>query len=107
GILLNVRISYDQANELAARFMEAFVTPQKVRTILVSILSPQNINSLDESIQAHASGPYRILARIIGVKRVCYEMRNFLEKEPDEANKIINDMIKRFGILDQIAVQIA
>jgi uncharacterized membrane protein YheB (UPF0754 family) len=107
GIILNVRISYEQGNELAARFMEAFVTPHKVRTALVALLSPQNISALDESIQAHAGGPYRILARIIGVKRVCYEWRNFLEKEPEESHKIIDDLIKRFGIRDQIALQIA
>jgi uncharacterized membrane protein YheB (UPF0754 family) len=106
-VLLNFRISYEQANELAARLMEAFVTPQKVRTALVALLSPQNISALDESIQAHAGGPYRILARIIGVKRVCYEWRNFFEKEPEEAHKIINDLIVRFGIRDQIALQIA
>lgn len=106
-VILSVRISLDQANELASRLMEAFATPAKVRSALIALLSPQNINALDESIQAHASGPYKILARIIGVKRVCYEWRNFLEKEPEEAQKIIGDLIRRFGIRDQIAVQIA
>jgi len=102
-----VRISLDQANEISARLMEAFLTPIKVRNALIVLLSPQNITALDESIQAHASGPYKLLARIIGVKRVCYEWRNFLEKEPEEAQKIINDLMKRFGIRDQIALQIA
>lgn len=106
-VILTTRISLEQANEFAARILEAFATPQKVRAALVTILSPTNINSLEESVNAHASGPYKLLARIIGIKRVCYEWRNFLEKEPDEADKIIGDMIKRFGIKDQIAVQIA
>src|SRR6516165_5307524 len=106
-IILSVRISLDQANEISARLMEAFLTPIKVRNALIVLLSPQNITALDESIQAHASGPYKLLARIIGVKRVCYEWRNFLEKEPEEAQKIINDLMKRFGIRDQIALQIA
>jgi|694.fasta_scaffold111605_4 uncharacterized membrane protein YheB (UPF0754 family) len=106
-VILSTRISLDQANELAAYIIEAFITPTKVRNVLISVLSPQNINAVDESIQAHASGPYKILARIIGVKRVCYEWRTFLEKEPEESQKIINDLIKRFGIRDQIAVQIA
>jgi uncharacterized membrane protein YheB (UPF0754 family) len=102
-----MRISLDQANEISNRLMEAFVTPVKVRNALITLLSPQNIGALDESIQAHAGGPYKILARIIGVKRICYEWRNFLEKEPDEAHKLINDLIQRFGIRDQIAMQIA
>ena len=106
-VILSTRISLDQANELASYLVEGFLPPEKVRNVLINVLSPQNINAIDESIQAHAGGPYRILARIIGVKRVCYEWRNFLEKEPDEAHKIINDLIKRFGIRDQIAVQIA
>lgn len=106
-MILPTRISLDQANELSSRLMEAFITPVRVRNALIVLLSPQNINALDESINAHAGGPYKILARIIGVKRVCYEWRNFLEKEPEEAHRIIGDLIKRFGIRDQIAVQIA
>ncbi|HEY9785072.1 MAG TPA: DUF445 family protein [Candidatus Obscuribacterales bacterium] len=106
-MILPMRINLDQANELSARIMEALMTPPKIRNALIILLSPQNINALDESIHAHASGPYRILARIIGVKRVCYEWRNFLEKEPEEAHRIIGDLLKRFGIRDQIAVQIA
>ena len=106
-IILSVRIPLDQAHEIAGRIMENFLTPERIRNALIALLSPQNINSLDESIQAHASGPYRILARIIGVKRVCYECRNFLEKEPEEAHRIITDLIKRFGIRDQLAIQIA
>ncbi|MBX9938947.1 MAG: DUF445 family protein [Candidatus Obscuribacterales bacterium] len=106
-VVLTTRISLEQANEFASRILEAFATPPKVRAALISILSPSNISSLEESISAHASGPYKLLAKIIGVKRVCYEWRNFLEKEPEEADKIIADMTKRFGIKDQLALQIA
>lgn len=106
-VILTTRISIEQANEFAARILEAFATPPKVRSALITLLSPTNIAALDDSIGAHASGPYKLLARIIGVKRICYEWRNFLEKEPEEAEKIITDLIARFGIKDQIAIQIA
>ncbi|HEY9756291.1 MAG TPA: DUF445 family protein [Oculatellaceae cyanobacterium] len=107
SVVLNTRISLDQATEISNRVMEAFVTPAKIRGIVINLLSPQNINAIDESIQVHAGGPYKILARIIGVKRVCYEWRNFLEKEPDQAERVVGDLIKRFGIRDQLAVGIA
>ncbi|MDZ4832179.1 MAG: DUF445 family protein [Candidatus Melainabacteria bacterium] len=106
-ILMGSRITFDQANEIAQRIMENFLTPEKIRNGLIILLSPQNINALEESINVHASGPYRILARIIGVKRVCTEWRTFLEKEPNEALKMIGDLTKRFGIKHQIAIQIA
>ncbi|SRR5579875_438777 len=106
-VIMSARISLDQANEIAARFMEGFLTASRIRAGLVKLLSPQNINALDESIQAHASGPYKLLARIIGVKRVCYEWRNYLEKEPEESERLVADLVKRFGIKDQIAIQIA
>ncbi len=106
-VLMTTRINLDQANEIAARLMENFLTPEKVRNGLITLLSPTNINALEESINVHASGPYRILARIIGVKRVCNEWRTFLEKEPNEAHKLIGDLTKRFGIKHQLAVQIA
>jgi uncharacterized membrane protein YheB (UPF0754 family) len=106
-VIMSARIPLDQANEIAARLMDAFLTPSRIRAGLVKLLSSQNISALDESISAHASGPYKLLARIIGVKRVCYEWRNYLEKEPDESERIISDLSKRFGIRDQIAIQIA
>lgn len=106
-VILTTRINLDQANEIAARLMENFLTPEKVRNGLITLLSPQNVNALEDSINVHASGPYRLLARIIGVKRVCNEWRTFLEKEPNEAHKLIGDLIKRFGIKHQLAVQIA
>jgi uncharacterized membrane protein YheB (UPF0754 family) len=103
----SLRVNYDQANEIANRVMEALITPDNVRNFLLGILTPQNINAMDESIQAMSSGPYKLLARIIGVKRVCYEWRNYLDKEPEESKKIIGDLLTRFGIRDQIALKIA
>jgi len=102
-----LRVNYDQAVEIANRIMEAVITPDNVRNFLLGILTPQNINAMDESIQNMASGPYKILARIIGVKRVCYEWRNYLEKEPEECKRLIADLLVRFGIRDQIALKIS
>jgi uncharacterized membrane protein YheB (UPF0754 family) len=106
-IVLTVRISRPQADEAAQWIMDSIITPANVRQELIRLLSPQNIASLEGSINAHASGPYKLLARIIGVKRVCYEWRNFLEKEPEQAEKILTDLLKHFRIEDQIADRIA
>jgi uncharacterized membrane protein YheB (UPF0754 family) len=106
-IVLSVRISRHQADELAARIMESVITPQNIRMQLIDLLSPQNITALEDSIHNHASGPYKLLAKVIGVKRVCYEWRNFLEKEPEQSHKIIGDLLKRFHIEDQIATRIS
>jgi uncharacterized membrane protein YheB (UPF0754 family) len=106
-LILSVRISRPQADEAATWIMESIITSPNVRLELVRLLSPQNIAALEDSINKHASGPYKILARIIGVKRVCYEWRNFLEKEPEQAEKIINDLLKHFHIEDQMASRIA
>jgi uncharacterized membrane protein YheB (UPF0754 family) len=106
-IVLTVRISRPQADEAAQWIMESVITPSNVRGELIRLLSPQNIQSLENSINQHASGPYKILARIIGVKRVCYEWRNFLEKEPDQADKILTDLLTHFRIEEQIADRVA
>jgi uncharacterized membrane protein YheB (UPF0754 family) len=106
-VILSVRISKHQADEIAARIMESVITSGNIRNELIRLLSPENIHALEESIQSHASTPYKLLARVIGVKRVCYEWRNFLEKEPAQAEKIINDLLARFAIQEQIASRIA
>lgn len=79
-VILSARISPEQARLITSFLMEAVLTPAKVRNGLLILLTPQNISALDDSIQAHAGTAYKILAKLIGIKRVCYECRNFLEK---------------------------
>lgn len=105
-VVLSTRISKDQADEFADRIMENMVNPVQIRSILVNLLTPQNIGALDDSIQAHATPPLKLLARIINVKNVCNESRKFMENDPEKANKVISDLIKRFEIKEQIAQKI-
>ncbi len=105
-VLLSTRISKDQSEEFAERIMENIVNPAQIRTLLLNTLTPQNIGALDDSIQAHATPPLKLLARIINVKNVCNETRKFMEQEPEKANKVILDLLNRFEIKDQIAQKI-
>jgi uncharacterized membrane protein YheB (UPF0754 family) len=106
-LLLPARITPEQSLAISNFLMDTVITPAKVRSMLLILLSPQNINSLDDSIQTHAGTAYRILARLIGVKRVCSECRNFLEKEVDESQRVLGELIKRFRLQEQITQQIA
>jgi hypothetical protein len=47
-IVLTLRVSRNQADEAAAWIMDSIVTPQNVRTELIRMLSPQNIQSLED-----------------------------------------------------------
>ena len=105
-IVMSTRISKEQAEEIAERVMENIVNPAQIRTVLVNLLTPTNIGALDDSIQAYATTPLKILARFINVKNVCNETRKFLENDPEKANKVLSDLIKRFEIKDQIAHKI-
>lgn len=106
-VILSARISLPQAQGMSAFLMETLITPVKIRNSLLALLTPQNISAVDDSIQAHAGTAYKILARLIGVKRVCYECRNFLEKEVDESHRVIGELIKRFELEEQVAWQIS
>ncbi len=105
-VLLSTRISKEQSDEIAERIMENIVSPAQIRGVLVNMLTPQNIGALDDSIQAHATPPLKLLARIINVKNVCNETRKFMESDPDKAAKVINDLIHRFDIKGQISQKI-
>ena len=105
-VILSTRISKEQSDEFAQLIMDNMFTPVQVRTVLVGLLTPQNIGALDDSIQAHATGPLKLLARIINVKNVCSESRKFMETDPQRASKVIADLSKRFEIQEQIAQKI-
>lgn len=105
-VILSTRISKEQSDEFADRIMENMVNPVQIRSLLVNLLTPQNIGALDDSIQAHATPPLKLLARFINVKNVCNETRKFIETDPEKANKVISDLIKRFEIKEQVAQKI-
>ena len=105
-VILSVRVSKEQSDEFADRIMENIVSPTQIRTVLLNLLTPQNIGALDDSIQAHATPPLRLLARIINVKNVCNETRKFMESDPEKSNKVLTDLISRFEIKEQIAQKI-
>jgi uncharacterized membrane protein YheB (UPF0754 family) len=105
-VILSTRFSKDQADEFAELIMENMFSATQIRLVLVSLLTPQNIGALDDSIQAHATGPMKLLARIINVKNVCNESRKFMDNDPQKANKVISDLLKRFEIKEQIAQKI-
>ena len=106
-VILTAKLSYEQSNNISLRIMEEVITPQKVRVVLLNLLTPHNIASLEESIQTHGTTAYKILAKIIGVKRVCNELKNFLENEPVSSHELLSDIIRRFAIRDQITVSLA
>lgn len=106
-LILPAKITPQQSLAISTFLMDTVITPAKVRSALLILLSPQNISALDDAIQTHAGTAYKILAKLIGVKRVCYECRNFLEKEEEESQRIIGELIKRFRLQEQITVQIA
>jgi uncharacterized membrane protein YheB (UPF0754 family) len=105
-IILTARISKDQSDAFADLIMENMVNPAQIRSVLVTLLTPQNIGALDDSIQAHATGAVKLLARIINVRNVCNESRKFMENDPQKAAKVISDLIRRFEIREQIAQKI-
>ena len=106
-VIMSARISKEQGYELADRIMENMLTDNHVRTFLISTFTPQNIGALDDSIQKHATPPLKLLARLINVKNVCTESRKFLDAEPEKADKVISDLLRRFEIRDQIATKIS
>lgn len=105
-VVLSTRFTKDQSDEFAELIMENMVNPPQIRSVLITLLTPQNIGALDDSIQAHASGAVKLLARLINVKNVCSESRKFLENDPQKSTKVISDLIQRFEIKEQVARKI-
>src|SRR5262249_23622403 len=96
-VILPIRISLEQARRISDHLFDAAITPERLRLTTIDVLNSQNIAALEESVKAHATGFYRLLARLIGVRRVCYEWRRFLETEPDKARAMFADLMERFS----------
>jgi uncharacterized membrane protein YheB (UPF0754 family) len=93
-VLLDLRLSTDQARQLASWVLEQALPPKVLRQGLVDFLTDRNIDALDTEFRERASGTYWVVANLFGAKNALLRLRGYCLEEPESAESVLEQLLK-------------
>lgn len=104
--LPKLHLNYDQAGWLVDQIFNTLLPPDFMRTLLVDILTDQNIDEIDKMVRHQVKGLQGLLVQFIDIKKPLNEFRHFLLDQPQEANAFILALIDRAEIREKLTGQV-
>lgn len=93
-VLLDLRLSREQARQLSEWIWEQALPPKVLRQNLVDFLTDRNIESLDEEFRERATGSYWVVANLFGLKNALLRLRTYCLEDPEGAEAILEGLLK-------------
>ncbi|MEN9222410.1 MAG: DUF445 family protein [Thermostichus sp. BF3_bins_97] len=93
-VLLDLRLSAEQAKQLSEWIWEQALPPKVLRQNLVDFLTDRNIESLDEEFRERATGSYWVVANLFGLKNALLRLRTYCLEDPEGAEAILEGLLK-------------
>ncbi|MGD9580178.1 MAG: DUF445 family protein [Vampirovibrionia bacterium] len=106
-VILELSIPKNTALSISDSFFNQLATPNVIRNWLLSVLTEENIIKVNKLVQDNTKGGYYILSRIITVKAILDNARDFLENDAETANETIHEIIIKVHLKDKVATSIA
>ncbi|MBD2138429.1 DUF445 family protein [Anabaena sp. FACHB-1237] len=101
-VLLEFRLTEEQATRLADWLLEVVLPPEVLRQIIVDFLTDRTIQTIDESFREKTSGTYWVVANLFGLKNTLTRLRTFCLDEKEVSNQRLAELIKDLKIRDRI-----
>ena len=97
SVLLEVRLSSSQAEQLSQWVLEQVIPPDVLRQGLVDFLTDRNIDALDEEFRERATGSYWVVANLFGLKNALTRFRSYCLDDPEGADEILAELLSALG----------
>ncbi len=101
--LPHLKINESQATLISQTLFNRFLTPEAIRVTLIKILTEENIAILDEAIRSRIGGLQGFIMQFIDLKKGFYQLKSYLEDEPEGAQDLITQMITRLKLEEKLA----
>jgi uncharacterized membrane protein YheB (UPF0754 family) len=101
-VLLDLRLSESQAEQLALWLLDAVVPPDVLRQGLVDFLTDYNIRVIDEIFREKTSGTYWVVANLFGLRNALTRLRTYCLDERESSNVRIAELTQALGIKTRI-----
>ncbi|MEN9203440.1 MAG: DUF445 family protein [Thermostichus sp. DG_1_6_bins_120] len=93
-VLLDLRLSREQAKQLSEWILEQAIPPKVLRQNLVDFLTDRNIEALDEEFRERATGSYWVVANLFGLKNALLRLRTYCLEDPEGAEAVLEGLLK-------------
>lgn len=97
-VLLDLQLTNAQSNQLANWIIEIVFPPDALRQGIVDFLTDRNIQIIDDSLRNKTSGPYWIVANLLGVRNALTRLRTYLLDDREGGNALITEVISTLNL---------
>jgi uncharacterized membrane protein YheB (UPF0754 family) len=101
-ILLDYHLDDDQAAQLADWVVDEALPPEALRLGLINFLTDRNIIILDEGLREKTSGPFWVVANLLGAKDTLLRLRSFCIEEREVCNARIRELVVSLGLQQRL-----
>ena len=97
-ILLDIKLSKEQAGQLSTWILEQALPPKILRQGLVDFLTDRNISAVDDEFRQRSTGSYWwFVANFIGAKGALERLRSYCLEEPETADRVLERLLQGVG----------
>ncbi|MCP6758759.1 MAG: DUF445 family protein [Fischerella sp. CENA71] len=101
-ILLEFKLSEEQASRLADWLLETVLPPDVIRQGIINFLTDRTIQTIDESFREKTSGTYWVVANLFGLRNSLTRLRTYCLDEKEATNQRLEELIQELQVRDRI-----
>ena len=101
-VLIDFRFSDTQAKQLSDWLVDVVLPPNRIRQVIIDLLTDRNIQVIDETFREKSSGTYWVVANLFGLRNTLNRLRAFCLDEKETANDRIQELVTTLEIRSRI-----
>lgn len=101
-ILLEFKLSEEQATRLADWLLQVVIPPDVLRQAIIDFLTDRTIQAIDERFREKTSGTYWVVANLFGLRNTLTRLRTYCLDEKDDTNARLQELIQDLQVRDRI-----
>ncbi len=92
-VLVDFQFTDNQAKQLSDWLVDVVLPPNRIRQIIIDLLTDRNIQIIDETFREKSSGTYWVVANLFGLRNTLNRLRAFCLDEKETANLRIEELV--------------
>ncbi|AFZ42546.1 protein of unknown function DUF445 [Halothece sp. PCC 7418] len=101
-VLIDFQFTDSQAKQLSDWLVDVVLPPNRIRQILIDLLTDRNIQVIDETFREKSSGTYWVVANLFGLRNTLSRLRAFCLDEKETANMRIEELVLTLEIRSRL-----
>ena len=101
-VLIDFRFSDTQTKQLSDWLVDVVLPANRIRQVIIDLLTDRNIQVIDETFREQSSGTYWVVANLFGLRNTLNRLRAFCLDEKEIANQRIQELVTTLEIRSRI-----